>query len=104
MREERRHPADGADLAVDVVKREVAFRRGVEFEDARDGEALLERLPYVRPQPVAASEAQAMGRLARMRRRVDEIAGELADILHQRAVEPGHVVPELPRREFLADR
>ena len=38
-----------------------------------------------------------------LRRRVDEIAAQLADILEQRAVVAHDVVPEFARRESLAD-
>ena len=38
-----------------------------------------------------------------MRRRVDQIAAQLADILEQRAVAGDDIVPELARRKFLGD-
>ena len=44
---------------------------------------LLNSRPDVGPQAVAAGEAQAVRALVRVRRRVDEIAAELADILEQ---------------------
>src|SRR5262249_12809060 len=47
MRQERRDTADRAGLALRIVEREVAFRGGVEFEDRRDAEALLEAFPHV---------------------------------------------------------
>ena len=81
--EEGRQSADRADLALDIVEREIAFGRGVELEDARDGEALLEGAPDVGAHAVAAGEAQTMRLLGRMRRRGDEIAAEFADILEQ---------------------
>ena len=45
-----------------------------------------------------------MRALARGLRRVEKIAGEFADILEQRAVPVGNVVPKTPRREFVADQ
>ena len=38
--QERRNTPDRAGLALDIEQREIAFGRGVEFEDPRDGEAL----------------------------------------------------------------
>ena len=103
MREEPGHAADRAFLAVPVEDRHVAFGRGVELDDPRDPEALLELRPDVGTQAVAAGEAQLVRALLRMRRRVDEIAAELADILQQRALPAHHVVPELAGGEALAD-
>src|SRR5262249_11474587 len=100
-RQGRWHAADRARPVLDAVGREIAFGRGVELEAVREGEALRDFLPCVGAQAVAAGGADAGPGLARMRRRVDEIAGELADVLHQRAVMARHVVPEPARREFL---
>ena len=44
-----------------------------------------------------------MRSLARTMRRVDQIAAELADVLDERAVPCDDVVPEMPRRKFVAD-
>ena len=55
MREERRHAADGAGLALDIVQRDVAFGRRIELKDARYAEARLEFLPDVGAQSVAAA-------------------------------------------------
>ena len=52
--------------------------------------------------PVAADEAQAVRALLRMRRRVDKVAAQLADILHERAVPARDVVPELAGGKLLA--
>ena len=104
MGEEGRNAADGADLAFDVVERDIAFGRRIEFQDARNGESLPEFLPDVGAQPVAAADAQAMRALARVFRRVDQIAGELADILQQRAVAVDDIVPEPLRGKFLTDQ
>ena len=103
MREERRNAADRAGLAFGVVEREVAFGRRIEFQNLRDAEPALEILPDVRPQAVAAASLIRCVVLARMWRRVHQIAAKLADILEQRAVPCDDVVPELPRRKFLAD-
>ena len=104
MGEEGRNAADGADLAFDVVERDIAFGRGIKFQDARNGESLLEFFPDVGAQPIAAADAQAMRALARVSRRVDEIAGEFADILNERAVAVDDIVPELLRGKFFADQ
>ena len=64
---------------------------------------LLNSRPDVGPQAVAAGEAELVLALLRMRRRVDQIAAELADILEQRAVPAHDVVPEFARGELLAD-
>ncbi|MGY4348186.1 hypothetical protein ACVWXM_004653 [Bradyrhizobium sp. GM7.3] len=47
MRKQRRNAADRAGLALDVEQREIAFRRRVEFEDARNGETRLKIVPDV---------------------------------------------------------
>ena len=52
MREKGRHAADRAGLALDVVERDVALGRGVEFEDARNGEAFLECSQMSAPRPL----------------------------------------------------
>src|SRR6185437_4995590 len=49
MREERRNSADRAHATFPVVEREVGFGGGVELENLRDGEALLELGPHIRP-------------------------------------------------------
>src|SRR5690606_17680972 len=81
----------------------VALGRGIEFPDMRDAEARPEGRPDIRPQAIAAAQPQAMLRLLHMRRRIDEITAELADILEQRAFALDHIIPELADREFLAD-
>src|SRR5215469_5796503 len=97
MGEERRRTADRARLALDVEQRDVALGRRVELEDARNAKARLELPPHVEAQPVAAGEAELVRALERMRRRLHQIAAQLADILKQRAIPAHHVVPELPR-------
>ena len=86
LRQEGRDAADRAQLALEVDERRVALGRAVELDDARDAEALLEALPDVRPQAVADAEAQAVLAVARVRRRVQQVAAELADVLEQRAL------------------
>ena len=88
---EGRNAADGADLALDVVERNVAFSGGIEFQDARNLETRLEFLPDVRLQTIAAAQPDAMRLLARTMRRVEEIAGEFADVLDE--CEPAVVRP-----------
>ena len=88
MGQERRHTADGADFALDVVKRDVAFGRRIEFQDPRNAKPRLEFLPDVGAQAIAAAQPQPMLAFPRVRRRIDQIAAQFADILKQRAV-PG---------------
>ena len=54
MRDEPRHAADRARLALEIEDVHVAFGRAVELEDQRDAEAVLELVPQIGPQPVAA--------------------------------------------------
>ncbi len=103
MGQERRHAADGADFAFDVVERDVAFGRGVKLQDLRDGEPVLEFLPNVGAQPVAAAQAKPVLLFAGLLWRIDQITAQLADILEQRAVPIDHVVPEFAGGEFIAD-
>ena len=81
MGEERRHAADGADFAFDIVERNVALGCRIELQDLRDGEPVLEFLPNVGTQPVAAAQAKPMLFFARLFRRIGQIAAQLADIL-----------------------
>ena len=103
MREEPRDAADRAGLALEIEHRDVALGRRVELEDVRDPEPLLEMLPHVGPQAVAAGKAQPMRGLARMRRRVHQITAQFADVLEDGAVPARDVVPEFARGEFLPD-
>ncbi len=103
MTEERRHAADGADFAFDVIEREISFGRGIKFQHARNVEAFLELPPHLGAQPVAAGKPQPVRALARMLRRMHQIAAQLADILEQRAIEIADVVPEFLCGKFVAD-
>ena len=67
VRQEPRDAANRAGLALEVEHRDVALGRRVELEDVRDPEPLLEMLPHVGPQAVAAGKPQPMRGLARMR-------------------------------------
>ena len=95
MRQQRRNAADRARLALDIVEREIAFGRRVEFQDLRNGKARLERFPDVAAQAVAAGEPQPMAGFEFGRRRLQQIAAEFADILEQRAVPAHDIVPEV---------
>src|SRR6266849_841178 len=86
MCEERGNSADRSGLAVRIVKREVAFRRGVEFQDPRNLESVFETVPHVRPQAVAATQPDPVSSFARMVVRIHEVATKLPDILKQRTV------------------
>src|ERR1700760_1492835 len=104
MREQRGDSADRAGLALDIVEREIAFGRRIEFEDPRDRNPRLELLPDVAAQTVAAGEPQPMLAFELRCRRFQQITAELADILEQRAIEAGDVLPEIGGREFLGER
>jgi hypothetical protein len=69
--EEARQAADRTWLALDVIEREVALGGGVELQDARDREPLLERLPDIAAEAVATADPQAVIALERVRRRSD---------------------------------
>ena len=95
VRQQRGNAPNRARLALDVVKRKIAFGRGIEFEDPRDGEARLERLPDIAAQPVAAGEPEPVRGLEFGSRRVEQITAEFADILKYRALPAHDVMPEL---------
>ena len=102
MRQERRDPADGAGAPFAVVQGEAAFGRGVILQDLRNAEASLELLPHLRPQAVAAAQPERVARLLRLRRARQQIPAQLTDVLEERAALSHDVLPELARREALA--
>src|SRR5512132_2929423 len=99
VRDEPGNAADGAFLAVEIKHRDVAFSRAVALDDLRNVEAALELRPDLGTQAVAAGETQFVLALFRMRRRVEQVTAQLADILEQRAVPAHQVIPEFMRRE-----
>src|SRR5207237_6363043 len=72
--------ADGAGTAAAVHQAHVAFGRAVHFENLRDAEALLERLPDVRPKPRPRRIAERMLAVRRGGRLLQQISAELADV------------------------
>src|SRR5262249_34203677 len=96
-------PAYRALLVVKIEQGDVAFGCGIELDDLRDLEAPPELRPHVGAQPISAGQAQVMRALLWARRRVDEIAAKLADILEAGAVPAHDVVPEFARRKFVPD-
>src|SRR5262249_27564857 len=96
---EPRQPPHRAHLPVEVHERHVAFGGAVELDDARNSEALLERLPDLRAEPVSDADSPAVASLVGMLGRVEEVAAELADVLEGRRLEAGAVAPEAARRE-----
>ncbi len=63
MRQQRRNPADRARLALDIVEREIAFGRRIEFENLRNRKARLKGFPDIAAQAVAAGQPKPMSRL-----------------------------------------
>ena len=98
-----RHTTDRAHLAVIIQHRHIAFRRAVEFHDARNGEAFLESRPDLRAQSVAGDRADAMHAVFSIGRRVQEIAAKLADILENGGAIEAAIFPEFMGREFALD-
>src|SRR5215471_11784606 len=103
MCEKRRDTADRADLALAIIERKVCLSSGIEFQDLWDAEAPLKLLPYVRPQPIAAAKPDTMPPFPWMRRRIDEVSAELANILENRALPLRDLVPEAARRKLLPE-
>ena len=103
-RQIRRDAADRADLALDIVEPDVAFRGGIEFEHAERPESIEEarQTSAASPLPIARRSLWAFssGRGGRG----DEIAAEFADILKRRAIPARDIVPKSARRETLGDR
>src|SRR5664279_341027 len=86
--------SDRAGFTLDIVEREIALGRRVEFEDLGNAETGLESLPDVTAQAVAASQPEPMPALEFRCRRFQEIAAEFADILEQRTIPADDVAPE----------
>src|SRR4029450_1092279 len=103
MRKKDRNAADRPLHPLHVRQRNVAFRRRVELEDLRNAEAALEEIPYVAAQAIAACETQTMIVFARVRRAVDQVAAQLADVLEHRAVPLDDLFPEPARGELASD-
>ena len=101
MRQQRRDPADRAGLALDIVEREIAFGRRIEFEDPRNGKTRLKGFPDVAAQSVAADQPQPVLVFEFGWRRLQQIAAKLADVLEQRAIPAHDIVPEMAHREFV---
>jgi hypothetical protein len=62
MRQKRRHAPHRARPAFAIIQRDRAFGRGIEFQDSRNGEALLETPPHILPQAIAETQAQKVPR------------------------------------------
>src|SRR5262249_1706842 len=98
-----RQPPDRSWFAVKIKQEHVAFGGAIELDDLRNAEAFLEVAPDFLAQPVAAGKPQSMRALLRMRRGIEQIPAELADIKEERAVPACNVVPELACRKPVAD-
>src|SRR6185312_965491 len=103
IRKKWRNPANCARLPLAVVERESGFGRRVEFKYPRDTKSLLELLPYVGAEPIAAAESKHVVGFVGMWGAVKKVAAKLADILEQRAVPFDHIAPKLAGRELRAD-
>src|SRR5215467_6647847 len=99
MRQEWRYATDRPRAGLAVVQGEVAFGGRVVLEDLRDAEALLEGQPHVCAQAVAAGEPQQVARLLGARRRLQQVAAQLADVLKESAALGEYVSPEAARGE-----
>src|SRR5208283_3135084 len=102
MRQEDRHTANGANAAFDVVQREITLGRSVKLENPGNLESLLETLPDIGSEAIAATQAQFMAAVFLRQRFIEEIATEFADILKHGAFGLFDVLPEILRRKFLA--
>ena len=101
MAQEGLHTANGTGLSFGIEQREAALGRGIEFDDLGNAKAILERLPDVFAQAVAASHADAVLRVRCRGLDVHQIAAEFADVLDLRAVPAPDIGPEAPRRKSL---
>jgi hypothetical protein len=95
-----RHATNRADLIVEIGEGHISLRRAVEFDDARNREAVLKGLPDFRTQSIADTDADLMALLVGMRGAVLEVATELSDVLERGHVVAGAVFPESTGREL----
>ena len=102
MGEKGRYPADRSRLSFAIVEGEVAFSGSIELENSRDLKSLLEPFPNVRAKAITAAEPQRVTCFLRMRGAYGEIAAKLTDVLEDRALPVGNVVPKLARGKSLA--
>ena len=86
-----------------VVQRHDALGRVEELEDRLDAEPVAERLPHVRPQPVAVDRVHAVLPVARRRRRRQQVPQRLAHVDEPRGPRGADVVPEPGRAELGRD-
>src|SRR5579884_4216788 len=99
--QKRRYAADRARFVFAVVQGKIGLGRGIEFEVVRYRKPPAELVPHIRPQPVAAAQPKLVCSFLRLRRRVDQIAAELADILEDGSLAGHDIVPEPARRKAL---
>ena len=88
------HAADGADLAVIIDHADIAFGRAVEFHDARNAESAPGIAARSRDASRCRWRCADVIALVRMRRRVQQIAAKLADILEHGRLIAVAIVPE----------
>ena len=97
------HATDRANFAVIVDHADIAFGRAVKFHDFAESESGFGTGPRFPDAVRCRSRSEVNARARRMRRRVQQIAAQFADILeHCRAVAAA-VVPEFAGGEFAAD-
>src|SRR6185503_8729847 len=79
-----RHVADGPDLAREIEDVTRRLGRAVKFPDLLDLKTTLKGLPHVRAHAVADRNPERVILLGLARRRIDQVAAELADVQHGR--------------------
>ena len=97
------HVAHGAARALrlaQVEERHVALGGAVELAHLPQVEPRLKPLPNVRPQPVAHGQAAVVALVKRALGRREQVATQLANVLHHGAVVLAHLFPEQARAEL----
>ena len=99
-----RAEAGGARQAEGVDEGQVAFAGAVELADLVDAEALLERLPDLRPQAVADHKPYPVVAVAGRDGTVEQVAAEFADVAEGGGAVTTAVVPKARGAELASQR
>ena len=83
----RWRPTNRANLALDIVEPDVAFRRRIEFQDVEGSKSIGKGAPNIGGESVTDREAEPMGLLLWANGRRVQVPAKLADILKRRAIE-----------------